>query len=86
MNTRGTITTTLTLWLVASPPALAQLNFSSTDLSIFGSAPKAVLASDFNGDTHLDLATANNGTFLDDGGVDVLIGTGNGRRGRIPRR
>jgi Ca2+-binding RTX toxin-like protein len=78
VNARGTIAATLTLWLLASPPALAQLNFSSTDVSIFGSTPKAVLASDFNGDTHLDLATANNGTFLDDGGVDVLIGTGNG--------
>jgi hypothetical protein len=68
----------LTLWLVACPPAFAQLNFTSTDVSIFGSTPKAVLASDFNGDSHLDLATANNGTFFDDGGVDVLIGAGDG--------
>ena len=47
MTARGTIAATLTLWLVASPPALAQLNFRSTDVSIFGSAPKAVLASEF---------------------------------------
>jgi len=49
------------LCLVASPPAFAQLSFSSTDFPIAGIAPQAVVASDFNGDGHLDLATANNG-------------------------
>jgi RTX calcium-binding nonapeptide repeat (4 copies)/FG-GAP-like repeat len=74
----STLAATLTLCLLACPPAFAQLNFTSTDVSIIGSTPKAVLASDFNGDSKLDLATANNGTFFDDGGVDVLIGAGNG--------
>jgi hypothetical protein len=72
----STLAATLTLCLLACPPAFAQLNFTSTDVSIIGSTPKAVLASDFNGDSKLDLATANNGTFFDDGGVDVLIGAG----------
>ena len=78
VNAKVTLATTLTLCLVACPPAFAQLNFTSADVSIFGSTPKAVLASDFNGDSHLDLATANNGTLFDDGGVDVLIGDGKG--------
>jgi hypothetical protein len=78
VNARVTLATTLTLCLAACPPAFAQLNFTSTDVSILGSTPEAVLASDFNGDSHLDLATANNGTFFDDGGVDVLVGAGNG--------
>jgi hypothetical protein len=72
------LATMLTLCLVACPPAFAQLNFTSTDVSIMGSTPKALLAGDFNGDSHLDLATANNGTLFDDGGVDVLLGAGNG--------
>ena len=64
MNAKVTLATTLTLCLLACPPAFAQLNFTSTDVSIFGSTPKAVLASDFNGYSHLDLAIAKNGTMF----------------------
>jgi Ca2+-binding RTX toxin-like protein len=64
----------LALWLLASPPASAQLSFSSTDFPINGLSPEAVVNSDFNGDGHLDLATANRGSDT----VDVLLGDGTG--------
>ena len=64
------------LWLVASPPASAQLSFSSTDFPIQGVSPEAVVNSDFNGDGHLDLATANEGFFSNGAGVEVLLGDG----------
>jgi len=66
------------LWLVASPPALAQLSFSSSDQGIKGAMPVAVVASDFNGDSNIDLATANQGIFTIGGGTDVLLGDGSG--------
>jgi Ca2+-binding RTX toxin-like protein len=67
-----------TIWLVASPSAFAQLSFSSTDFPISGVMPEAVVASDFNGDGHLDLATANQGLPASEGGVEVLLGDGTG--------
>lgn len=66
----------MTLGLVASPPAFAQLNFTSTDFAICGETPSSVAVSDFNGDSHLGLAIANNGALFDDGGVEVLLGLG----------
>jgi len=48
------------LWLVASPPALAQLSFSSNpplDVELNGNEPVAIVASDFNHDSARDLAT-----------------------------
>jgi VCBS repeat protein/hemolysin type calcium-binding protein len=70
-----------TLWLVAAPPASAQLTFSSTDIALSGSeTPEGVVASDFNGDGHLDLALAENGSDFppDEGGVEVQLGDGHG--------
>jgi FG-GAP-like repeat/RTX calcium-binding nonapeptide repeat (4 copies) len=70
------------LWLLASPPALAQLNFSSTDYQPFGGSetPEQVVTSDFNNDSHLDLAIAENGSYLpyDVGGVQMMLGDGDG--------
>jgi Ca2+-binding RTX toxin-like protein len=71
-------TATLCLTALAAPPALAQLTFSSTPVAIPGNAPSDIVASDFNGDSHLDLATANFGFLFDEGGVDVLLGSANG--------
>jgi hypothetical protein len=53
------------LWLVACPAALAQLSFSSSNQgAIKGRMPVAVVASDFNGDSGLDVATADQGLPL----------------------
>ena len=49
------------LWLVASPSALAQLSFSSSNRGIKGARPCGGGGSDFNGDSHLDIATTNEG-------------------------
>ena len=70
-----------TLWLAAVPSAFAQLSFNATDFALSGSeTPEAVVASDFNGDGHLDLATAENGSDFppDEGGVEVMLGDGTG--------
>lgn len=66
------------LWLVASAPASAQLSFDSTPVPIKGASPEAVATSDFNGDGHLDLATANEGSLSTPGGAEVLLGDGTG--------
>jgi Ca2+-binding RTX toxin-like protein len=67
------------LWLLASPPALAQLSFSSSNQgTIKGLMPVAVVASDFNGDSGIDVATANQGLFTFGEGTDVLLGDGSG--------
>jgi hypothetical protein len=66
------------VWLVASPPASAELSFDSTPVPITGVSPEAVATSDFNGDGHLDLATANEGSFSTSGGAEVLLGDGTG--------
>ena len=70
-----------TLWLAAAPSAFAQLSFNATDFALSGSeTPEAVVTSDFNGDGHLDLATAENGSDFppDEGGVEVMLGDGTG--------
>lgn len=70
-----------TLWLAAAPSAFAQLSFNATDFALSGSeTPEAVVASDFNADGHLDLATAENGSDFppDEGGVEVMLGDGTG--------
>jgi hypothetical protein len=66
--------------LLASPPALAQLSFKNpTSFSLSGTSARAIVASDFNGDGHLDVATANQGYFQSPpGGAEVLLGDGNG--------
>jgi hypothetical protein len=66
------------LWLVASAPALAQLSFASNDHPLFGAEPAAVVSSDFNGDSLLDLATADEGFFSFHEGVEVLLNGGGG--------
>jgi FG-GAP-like repeat/RTX calcium-binding nonapeptide repeat (4 copies) len=74
--------TAVALWLLASPPALAQLNFNTTDYTLtHGSeTPEQVVTSDFNSDAHLDLAIAENGSYLpyDVGGVEMMLGDGDG--------
>ena len=66
-------------WLVACPPALAQLSFSSSNQgTIKGLMPVAVVASDFNGDSGIDVATANQGLVTFGEGTDVLLGNGSG--------
>ena len=47
---------------MASPLASAQLSFEATTVPFNGAFP-AGIASDFNGDGHLDLATANEGSL-----------------------
>jgi Ca2+-binding RTX toxin-like protein len=67
------------LWLVACPPALAQLSFSSSNQgAIKGREPVAVVASDFNGDSGIDVATADEGFLFFGEGTDVLLGNGSG--------
>ena len=69
------------LWLVASSPALAQLSFSSNppfDVDLNGNQPVAVVASDFNGDSARDLATADEGLVTLGEGVEVLLNDGSG--------
>jgi hypothetical protein len=68
------------LWLVASPSALAQPSFSSSNPGIKGARPCGGGGSDFNGDSHLDIATTNEGVpiFLSGDGTDVLLGDCNG--------
>jgi Ca2+-binding RTX toxin-like protein len=69
------------LWLVASSPALAQLSFASNDNPLFGAEPEAVVSSDFNSDSLLDLATADEGFFTFHEGVEVLLNGGGGSFG-----
>jgi Ca2+-binding RTX toxin-like protein len=67
------------LWSVACPPALAQLSFSSSNQgAIKGRKPVAVVASNFNGDSGIDVATANQGFLFFGEGTDVLLGNGSG--------
>ena len=67
------------LLFVACPPALAQLSFSSSNQgAIKGRMPVAVVASDFNGDSGLDVATADQGFLFFGEGTDVLLGNGSG--------
>ena len=47
---------------MASPLASAQLSFEATTVPFNGAFP-AGIASDFNGDGHPDLATANEGSL-----------------------
>ena len=63
---------------LAAPVAAAQLSFSSTTFATSGAEPEAIVTSDFHGDGHLDLATANEGTIQVPGGVDILLGDGLG--------
>jgi hypothetical protein len=63
--------------LAGAIAGVAQLNFTSTDFEISGDA-KLGGGQRLNGDSHLDLATANNGALFDDGGVEVLLGAGDG--------
>jgi hypothetical protein len=82
MNTGGTVVAAVAaLWLLAPAPALAQLNFKSTDYTLTqgSETPEQVVASDFNSDSHLDLAIAENGSeFFDEGVVELLLGDGKG--------
>jgi len=43
-----------------------------------GVDPVAIVAGDFSGDGHLDLAVVNSGTYGSDGTVSVLLGNGDG--------
>jgi Ca2+-binding RTX toxin-like protein len=69
------------LWLVASPPALAQLSFNSNppfDVELNGNQPVAIVASDFNHDSARDLATADQGLVTLGEGIEVLLNDGAG--------
>jgi Ca2+-binding RTX toxin-like protein len=69
----------IALWLVACPPAFAQLSFSSSNQgAINGRMPVAVVASNFNGDSGIDVATADQGFLFLGEGTDVLLGNGSG--------
>jgi hypothetical protein len=63
----------LALWPAAPALAATQLSFTSTTFPISGVSPAAGVASDFDNDNDLDLATANEG-----GGVSVLLADGKG--------
>jgi hypothetical protein len=57
------------------------------DGSVRWRVPQGIATSDFNGDGHLDLATANEGSIDAPGGVEILLGDGSGGftdQGQIP--
>ncbi len=78
--------------LVLGPPPAAQaapapLSFQTTSVPFNGAYPQSITTSDFNGDGHLDLATANEGSIDAPGGVEILLGNGSGGftdTGQIP--
>lgn len=52
--------------------------FSAAGSFTVGTAPTGVVAADFDGDGHLDVATANRQSLQPDGSLSVLLGDGNG--------
>jgi hypothetical protein len=63
-------------------PAGAATGFQAAVNYPVGTAPRAVASADFNGDGKTDLAVANSGVLnfvaIDDGGISVLLGNGDG--------
>jgi hypothetical protein len=76
----GAVATVLAAGSLAPAPAEAKVNFSGTDYPV-GTEPVSVVVGQFNGDSHLDLAIADNGDFFSGGDVYLLFGNGQGAFG-----
>ena len=77
--TLATVGVVLALWPAATAQAApAPLSFTAKTVPINGAYPQGIATSDFNGDGHLDLATANEGSIDASGGVEILLGDGSG--------
>ena len=77
--TLATVGVVLALWPAAAAQAApAPLSFTAKTVPFNGAYPQGIATSDFNGDGHLDLATANEGSIDVPGGVEVLLGDGSG--------
>ena len=86
--TLATVGVVLALWPTTTAQAApAPLSFTAKTVPFNGAYPQGIATSDFNGDGHLDLATANEGSIDAPGGVEVLLGDGSGGftdMGQIP--
>jgi Ca2+-binding RTX toxin-like protein len=76
----GTVAAALATASLVATPARATVNFSATDYTV-GDTPLSLVVGQFNGDSHLDLAIAENGSFLNSGDVYLLFGNGDGTFG-----
>jgi Ca2+-binding RTX toxin-like protein len=70
--TLATVVVVVALSPAAAQAAPAPLTFTPTQVSLKGINPQGIATSDFNGDGHLDLATANEGSG-GSGGVEILL-------------
>jgi hypothetical protein len=69
----ATVVVVVALSPAAAQAAPAPLSFDATVVTIAGASPQGIATSDFNGDGHLDLATANEGVGGASGGVEILL-------------
>jgi Ca2+-binding RTX toxin-like protein len=76
----GAVATVLAAGSLAPAPAEARVDFISTDYSV-GDTPVSVVVGQFNSDSHLDLAIAENGSIFSSGDVYLLFGNGDGTFG-----
>ena len=76
----GTLATVLAAGSLVPAPAHARVSFISNDYDV-GAEPVSVVVGQFNGDSHLDLAIADNGDIFNDGDVYLLFGNGDGTFG-----
>ena len=74
------VVTLLLVFSLTNPTNAATAGFKPAVNYTVGTAPRAVVSGDFNGDGKMDLAIANYGdpTTSDDGGVSILLGNGDG--------
>jgi hypothetical protein len=72
--------TLMLVFSLTNPANAATAGFKPAVNYTVGTAPRAVVSGDFNGDGKMDLAIANYGdpTTSDDGGVSILLGNGDG--------
>jgi hypothetical protein len=76
------VITLLLSFSLSNPANAATVGFKPGVTYPVGTGPRAVVAGDFNGDGKADLAVANSGVLnsvlIDDGGISVLLGNGDG--------
>jgi len=76
------VVTLLLPFSLSYPADGATVGFQAAVNYPVGTGPRAVASADFNGDGKADLAVANSGVLnsvlIDDGGISVLLGNGDG--------